>query len=132
MKLSELSKDIKRAGCVVIGDDNILMIYKKNKWQLPKGKIKTGESAADAAKRETLEETGIYCDISSDFATILRNKYAEVYYLAFYISGNICGGDKKEKITQCAWIPFNQAIHRIIDRQKPILKQFSSRIKNKL
>lgn len=36
-----------------------LFIYRFGKWDLPKGKIETGESPADAALREVTEETGL-------------------------------------------------------------------------
>ncbi len=37
----------------------ILLIHRLGKWDLPKGKIDTGEHAAEAAKREVTEETRI-------------------------------------------------------------------------
>lgn len=39
--------------------NEILFIYKRKKWDLPKGKIEKGENPVDTAKREISEECGI-------------------------------------------------------------------------
>ena len=46
-------------GVVHTPDDKILMIYRRNKWDLPKGKIDKGEEQEEAAIREVTEETGL-------------------------------------------------------------------------
>jgi 8-oxo-dGTP pyrophosphatase MutT (NUDIX family) len=40
-------------------DDHILMIYRRDKWDLPKGKVDKGESIHQAAVREVMEECGL-------------------------------------------------------------------------
>lgn len=51
---------IEAAGGVVKNDkDEILMIYRWEKWDLPKGKIEQGEETEQAAVREVVEECGI-------------------------------------------------------------------------
>jgi 8-oxo-dGTP pyrophosphatase MutT (NUDIX family) len=47
------------AGGVVKSSEGYLFIFRKGKWDLPKGKIDKGESAEDAAVREVKEETGL-------------------------------------------------------------------------
>ena len=55
-----LYKRINAAGGVVYNEhDEILMIYRRQFWDLPKGKIDPGESKKAAAIREVQEETGI-------------------------------------------------------------------------
>ena len=39
--------------------DEILMIFRRGKWDLPKGKLDTGETLEDCAIREVEEETGL-------------------------------------------------------------------------
>ncbi len=46
-------------GLVLNPEHKILFIYRRNSWDLPKGKIDEGESARDAAIREVQEETGL-------------------------------------------------------------------------
>ena len=52
-------KFIKAAGGVVKRKQQILFIFRNEKWDLPKGKIDKGESAEEAAIREVEEECGI-------------------------------------------------------------------------
>lgn len=51
---------IEAAGGVVLNATNeILMIYRLGKWDLPKGKLEEGESVKEGALREVIEECGI-------------------------------------------------------------------------
>lgn len=52
---------------VVANDDGDILLIRRtdnNNWALPGGAIDLGESAAQAAIRETREETGITCEIT--------------------------------------------------------------------
>ena len=46
-------------GCVFNAQDQLLVIYRRDSWDLPKGKIDPGETPEQAAVREVEEETGI-------------------------------------------------------------------------
>lgn len=51
---------VEAAGGVIINEKNqILLIFRKGKWDIPKGKVEEGESYHTAALREVAEETGI-------------------------------------------------------------------------
>ena len=52
-------KLIPAAGGVVIRKNKLLFIFRNSKWDLPKGKIDSGETAEEAALREVAEECGI-------------------------------------------------------------------------
>ena len=58
------------AGGVVYKDNSLLMIFRNNKWDLPKGKRELNESDKDCALREVEEECGI-----SDLSIIRFLKY---------------------------------------------------------
>jgi len=46
-------------GIVYNERDEILLIFRRGKWDLPKGKVDPGESIVDCALREVVEETGL-------------------------------------------------------------------------
>jgi ADP-ribose pyrophosphatase YjhB (NUDIX family) len=51
---------VQAAGGLVKNERNeILMIFRRNKWDLPKGKLDKGENLEDCAIREVEEETGL-------------------------------------------------------------------------
>jgi len=59
-QFSSKFKIIKAAGGKVFNAQNeILFIFRNNKWDLPKGKIEKGEEIKEAAIREVEEETGV-------------------------------------------------------------------------
>lgn len=71
---------IEAAGGVVEFNNNILLIKRLEKWDLPKGKIELGENVEHAAIREVHEECGINVEIKHflcyTFHTyILKNMY---------------------------------------------------------
>lgn len=56
-------KVVRAAGGVVTNcKDELLMIRLRNRWDLPKGHIETGEDSRTAALREVEEETGIIAE----------------------------------------------------------------------
>lgn len=54
-----MSSKIKTAGGIVLKNDKILFIYKRGRWDLPKGKVEQGASSRSTAKTEISEETGL-------------------------------------------------------------------------
>jgi 8-oxo-dGTP pyrophosphatase MutT (NUDIX family) len=59
-KYIESFKTIKAAGGLVVNNHNeLLMIVRDGKWDLPKGKLEKGESDTEGAWREVAEECGI-------------------------------------------------------------------------
>ena len=62
-------KIIQAAGGVVHKNDKILMIYRFEKWDLPKGKIEKGESSSEGAKREVEEECNVEVEVKGKICT---------------------------------------------------------------
>ena len=52
-------KIIAAGGLVTNQQEELLMIFRRGKWDLPKGKLDKGETIEDCAVREVEEETGI-------------------------------------------------------------------------
>ena len=51
---------VEAAGGIILSEEGkVLMMFRKGKWDLPKGKIDSGETVKQAARREVIEETGI-------------------------------------------------------------------------
>ena len=66
-------------GLVFNKDGDILMIFRNGKWDLPKGKLETGESIEECAIREVEEECGIS-------GLIIENKIKDTYH-TYNLSG---------------------------------------------
>jgi 8-oxo-dGTP pyrophosphatase MutT (NUDIX family) len=54
-----LYRRVNAGGGVVENNDEILCIYRRQIWDLPKGKLDPGETWKQAALREVMEETGL-------------------------------------------------------------------------
>lgn len=71
-----LYKILEAAGGVVYQPSGeILAIFRRDFWDLPKGKIDPGESQEEAAVREVQEETGIQDVVLGDFITTTHHTY---------------------------------------------------------
>jgi len=69
---------IQAAGGLVRNEnDEILLIFRRGKWDLPKGKLDKGEDLAECAAREVQEETGL-TDVSIEAPlTVTYHTYHE-------------------------------------------------------
>jgi 8-oxo-dGTP pyrophosphatase MutT (NUDIX family) len=66
------------AGGVVTDDKgDILMIFRRGKWDLPKGKLDKGETLEDCAVREVKEETGLKNIDTGDKIMVTYHTYTE-------------------------------------------------------
>jgi 8-oxo-dGTP pyrophosphatase MutT (NUDIX family) len=65
---------VRSAGGVVLRQQDVLLIRVSEikgrpVWSFPKGRLDAGETPAQAALREVMEETGWYCRIDADLST---------------------------------------------------------------
>lgn len=59
-QLEAMYLSIQAGGGLVFNENGgLLMIFRRGKWDLPKGKLDAGENIADCALREVSEETGL-------------------------------------------------------------------------
>lgn len=68
-KFKSLFRIVKAAGGVVFKGDRMLLIYRRGKWDLPKGKLDDDESSRVAAVREVEEETGVVATLETRICT---------------------------------------------------------------
>ena len=73
-------KKIIAAGGLVFNDKKeLLMIYRRKKWDLPKGKLDDREQIEDCALREVKEETGLQDINLESFAGITFHEYFDMH-----------------------------------------------------
>ncbi|NUR01234.1 MAG: NUDIX domain-containing protein [Streptomyces sp.] len=103
---------------VVVGyGDRILMIRRSDNgnWAVPGGAMDLGESIVDTAVRETLEETGIRCEVTGLVGIYTDPRHVihctsndevrqefSVVFAARYLSGEPTPSDESRKVV---WVP---------------------------
>jgi len=107
-------------GVIVFRDREVLLIKRnkepnKGQWSIPGGKQIIGETVADAAKRELLEETGVKVDqlllvdvvdtIIPDVEGKIKYHYTLVDYMGQWLSGEPCPGDDAQEVR---WVCLNE------------------------
>ncbi len=71
-------QQIAAAGGVVFNPQGeVLLIFRRGYWDLPKGKIEEGETSSEAALREVQEETGLNLLILGAYLCNTRHTYEE-------------------------------------------------------
>ena len=113
-QLHALYHPIDAAGGVVLNEhDELLMIYRRGKWDLPKGKLDEGEDIELCALREVREETGLQqltieskiCDtyhIYSQYNEQLLKRTA--WYKMKGTSADKLKPQKEENILEARWV----------------------------
>ena len=115
-------------GVVANRDGHILTMYRRDSWDLPKGKIDPGESREAAAIREVQEETGLKEVVLGDFLLQTDHTYKNkkgkriikrTYWYAMTTPELELTPETEEDIELCTWLPVpiflkKQPIYRTI------------------
>lgn len=113
-QLQAMYQPIQAGGGLVFNEQGgLLMIFRRGKWDLPKGKLDKGEDIAECALREVSEETGLHtlalrdhlCDsyhiYSQDGAQYLKQT---VWYTMTGSSEEKLRPQKEENILEARWV----------------------------
>lgn len=74
-------KVVMAAGGVVEREGELLLIYRKKKWDLPKGKLDPGESIEECAMREVEEETGVKVTLGKEITGVWHTYISNKKYI---------------------------------------------------
>lgn len=115
-------------GGIVEKDGKFLMIYRKKKWDLPKGKKEKKETIKKCAKREVEEETGakvkVDSKITSIWHTYMQNKKYVLKKTHWYAM--TCKDDsrlkpqKSEGITKVEWMTMEEMQEALVDSYRSL------------
>ena len=128
-------KIIEAAGGIVFNPNNeVLLIHRYDRWDLPKGKIEKKEEPRDAAMREVCEETGINNPKINSFLTETYHTYWDprknrrVLKLSFWYlmetKDTELQAQTEEDIELAVWLPLQE-----LKEKKPIYKNILEVIK---
>ena len=132
MHFNNKFKTIEASGGLVKNKNNcILFIYRNNKWDLPKGKIRKRESIEEGALREVIEETGIKdLRIENQLETTYhiykgkkRHNIKKTYW--FLMESDFLGKfmpQVSENITLVKWIELNE-IPKLLEKSYKNIKR---------
>jgi 8-oxo-dGTP diphosphatase len=122
MKVAEKSKrekarpPVQAAGGIVVRNAPepliaVVRLRKDNAWVLPKGKLKPGENALAAAKREVVEETGHEVEVH-EFLGAMSREAGKLKIVQFWRMSAADGPSRKltRDVRAVKWLPLRQAI----------------------
>lgn len=135
-------KELTAAGGVLFregknqGMPEVLLIFRRGVWDLPKGKIEKGESIEECALREVSEEVGsglphIHTrleDTYHEYAEDGRHIGKTTHWFAMELSNDDTDlkPEGEEGIEKLEWIPLSTAIQQVgYENLKVVLKSFA-------
>ena len=110
-----MKKIIAAGGLVSNENDELLLIFRRGKWDLPKGKLDEGESIEACALREVQEETGLHDIKLQKMIGITQHEHCDTYlsqdvvkethwYAMTAAPGQQLTPQTEESITEIEWV----------------------------
>ncbi|WP_373515764.1 NUDIX hydrolase [Persicitalea sp.] len=126
-KIKSQYKVLKAAGGIVLKNNQWLLMFRRKKWDLPKGKLDPGERSRKAAVREIEEETGVKAKIKSKICTtwhtytLQNNRIMKrtKWYVLECQNDTAMKPQAEEDIERLEWLAY-------ADVQKALINSFSS------
>ncbi len=127
-------KTIIAAGGIVQNDfDEILLIFRRGVWDMPKGKLDEGETIEQCAVREVEEETGLRNIELGKFVQTTYHEYAdkwikkevikETHWYAMRMHGNqTLVPQTEEDIEEILWVKREDIINYMNNMHKNIIE----------
>jgi 8-oxo-dGTP pyrophosphatase MutT (NUDIX family) len=133
----ELPIIIAAGGLVQNSKGEMLLIYRRGFWDLPKGKLDAGESIPDCAIREVQEETGIQtlefgqfiCTTTHHYFDKWINKDAEKHthwYAMLSLENETLVPQTEEDIEKIEWVPREQLPQYLLQTYPTIRSVFDA------
>ncbi|MFB7231238.1 NUDIX hydrolase [Streptomyces fimicarius] len=107
------------AAAVVVQSGRVLLVRRRVpegalSWQFPAGKIKSDESAGEAAARETREETGLLVTPQVVLGQRVHPMTGrEIHYIACSPSGGEAGIASADEVAGLAWAAHGEIPHYV-------------------
>ncbi len=134
-------KEVTAAGGVLYrnsgGHSNpkVLLIFRRGVWDLPKGKLESGESIEECARREVSEEVGCSCPEIHSRLKDTYHEYQEDHQLigktTHWFAMSLLDGneelqpEKREGIEKLEWVPVADALKQVgYDNLVYVIKDF--------
>jgi len=116
---NEMKVIVAGGGLLLNEHHELLMIFRRGCWDLPKGKLDDGETIEACALREVEEETGVGNLVSGGLLGITRHQYFDPYIKeevikeTHWYAMNVMGRpalipQTEEDITDIRWVPLQE------------------------
>jgi len=125
-------REVPAAGGLVLNENQeVLMIFRRGKWDLPKGKLEKDEKIKDCAVREVEEECGLkdvkrgkkICTTHHIYSLNDKPSIKPSYWFLMTVKGRPkLTPQKEEGIVKAKWIPLNK-VNELLPEAFPSIKE---------
>ena len=128
--------EVRAAGGVIfrgeLEDPEIVIVHRPryDDWTFPKGKAESGETDAETAHREVLEETGLDCELGNELPSVTYQDHKGRSKIVRYWTMTVRSGEfiVNDEVDVLEWVSTTEAGERLTyDHDVDVLSAFVSR-----